>query len=93
MDEHNVRGCPIFNPHDYTLEGGAGLYAGREASMERTIDRIDDDITAMEARLERREQMLLEKFSALEQLVSAMNSQSDYLTQQMDNMPSFGGKD
>ena len=70
-----------------------GLYAGREVSMERTIDRIDDDITAMEARLERREQMLLEKFSALEQLVSTMNSQSDYLTQQMDNMPSFGGKD
>jgi len=22
MDEHNARGCPIFNPHDYTLEGG-----------------------------------------------------------------------
>ncbi len=22
MDAHNTRGCPIFNPHDYTLEGG-----------------------------------------------------------------------
>ncbi|MFP4125370.1 MAG: FAD-binding oxidoreductase [Alphaproteobacteria bacterium] len=22
MAEHNARGCPIFNPHDYTLEGG-----------------------------------------------------------------------
>jgi flagellar capping protein FliD len=37
--------------------------------------------------------MLLQKFAALEQLVSTMNSQSDYLTQQMDNMPSLGGQD
>ncbi|MEO1092749.1 MAG: FAD-binding oxidoreductase [Pseudomonadota bacterium] len=22
MDYHNANGCPIFNPHDYTLEGG-----------------------------------------------------------------------
>ncbi len=22
MDHHNREGCPIFNPHDYTLEGG-----------------------------------------------------------------------
>ncbi|MFW5679879.1 MAG: FAD-binding oxidoreductase [Pseudomonadota bacterium] len=22
MDHHNANGCPIFNPHDYTLEGG-----------------------------------------------------------------------
>ena len=22
IDEHNRSGCPIFNPHDYTLEGG-----------------------------------------------------------------------
>jgi FAD/FMN-containing dehydrogenase len=22
IDEHNAAGCPIFNPHDYTLEGG-----------------------------------------------------------------------
>ena len=22
MNEHNTRGCPVFNPHDHTLEGG-----------------------------------------------------------------------
>ena len=70
-----------------------GLYATRQDNVERTIDRIDDDIVSMEARLEKREQMLLQKFAALEQLVSTMNSQSDYLTQQMDNMPSLGGQD
>lgn len=70
-----------------------GLYATREDNTERVIDRIDNDILKMQDRLEKREQMLREKFSALEQLVSTMNSQSEYLTQQMDKMPSFGGKD
>jgi hypothetical protein len=22
IDRHNAAGCPIFNPHEYTLEGG-----------------------------------------------------------------------
>ena len=70
-----------------------GLYAGRQANIEQTIDRIDDDIMAMEARLDKREQMYLDKFSALEQMVSEMNAQSDYLTKQMDKMPSYGGGD
>ena len=70
-----------------------GLYAGKQEYIERTIDRIDDDIVAMEARLEKREQMFLDKFSALEQMVSQMNSQSEYLTQQMDKLPSYGGGD
>jgi flagellar capping protein FliD len=47
----------------------------------------------MEARIDKREQMYLERFAALEQMISMFNAQSDYLTQQMDNMPSFGGKD
>ena len=70
-----------------------GLYAGRQESLEQTIDRIDEDILTMEARLDKREQMYLDKFAALEQMVSEMNSQSDYLTQQMDKLPSYGGGD
>jgi flagellar hook-associated protein 2 len=70
-----------------------GLLATRQDNIERVIDRIDGDMAIMEERLEKREEMLLVKFSALEQMVSEMNAQSDYLTQQMDKMPSFGGKD
>ncbi|MBA2882665.1 flagellar hook-associated protein 2 [Desulfosalsimonas propionicica] len=70
-----------------------GFYATKQDNIERTIDRIDDDIVKMEDRLERREQMYLDKFTALEQMVAVMNSQSEYLTQQMDKMPSLGGGD
>jgi flagellar hook-associated protein 2 len=70
-----------------------GFYAMRQETTSQTISRIDDDIVAMEARIDKREQMYLERFAALEQMISMFNAQSDYLTQQMDNMPSFGGKD
>ncbi len=70
-----------------------GLYAGRQDNIDRKIDRIDDDIVKMEDRLERREQMYLDKFTALEQMVAEMNSQSKYLTKQMDKLPSYGGGD
>ena len=70
-----------------------GLYATRQENIERVLDRIDSDIVKMEDRLDRREQMLLGKFTALEQMVAEMNSQSEYLTQQMDKMPSLGGGD
>lgn len=70
-----------------------GLYATRQDNAERVIDRIDNDILKMEDRLDKREQMLLKKFTALELLVSEMNSQSEYLTQQMDKLPSYGGGD
>jgi flagellar hook-associated protein 2 len=46
----------------------------------------------MEFRLEKREQMLLKRFSAMENLVSGLNAQSDYLTQQMDILSNMGGK-
>ncbi|MGM0454179.1 MAG: flagellar filament capping protein FliD, partial [Thermodesulfobacteriota bacterium] len=68
-----------------------GLYASRQENIERVMDRIDNDIRATESRLEKREQMLMEKFTALEEMMSTMNSQSEYLTQQMDKMPSYGG--
>lgn len=68
-----------------------GLYANRQENIERSIDRIDNDITQMESRLEKRKQMLVDKFTALEQMVSEMNSQSDYLSKQMEKLPSYGG--
>ncbi len=43
-------------------------------------------------RLEKREQLLNDQFNALEQLISVMNSQSDYIGKQMtalENMWSY----
>jgi len=69
-----------------------GLLATREQSTEAVLKRIDSDIERTETRLERREEFLTRRFSAMEQMVSMFNSQSEYLTQQMDRMPKIGGK-
>jgi flagellar hook-associated protein 2 len=60
-----------------------GLLAGRRENINSNIERIDDRIAQMELRLAKREETLKSQFTAMEQLVSVMNSQSDYLTQQM----------
>jgi flagellar capping protein FliD len=35
--------------------------------------------------------MLRQRFAAMEEMVAMFNSQSEYLTQQMDKMPGYGG--
>ncbi len=71
-------------------DGTTGLLAGRSQSIDANIDNIDDRITQMELRLEKREETLRSQFSAMEILVSTMNAQSDFLTQQMGLISSLG---
>lgn len=74
------------------LSSSTGLYAARQQSTKRITDRIDKDIGQMEFRLEKREQVMLKKFSIMEKLVSGLNAQSNYLSQQMDMLSNMGGK-
>jgi flagellar hook-associated protein 2 len=74
------------------LGSSSGLYATRQQNVQRITDRIDKDIERMEARLEKREQILTKRFSAMENLVSVLNAQSDYIKQQMDMLSNMGGK-
>lgn len=60
-----------------------GFLARRQKSYDSSIHRLDREIARGEARLALREQQLVAKFSALEQLVSSSNSNKEYLTQQM----------
>jgi flagellar hook-associated protein 2 len=63
-----------------------GFLVGRKESIESNVKRIDARIEQMEMRLENREKNLLNKFNALEELVSTLNAQGDYLSQQIDLM-------
>ncbi|MBE0582736.1 MAG: flagellar filament capping protein FliD [Desulfofustis sp.] len=63
-----------------------GLLAGRKKSIETNLARIDKQITLTESRLEKREETLRRQFSAMEQLVSTMNSQSSFLSSQLQSL-------
>jgi len=76
-----------FNNYLETLTNSTnGLLAGRKTSISTNLTRIDDRIAQSELRLVKREETLKAQFLAMEQMVSVMNAQSDYLTQQMSAM-------
>lgn len=65
-------------------DGVDGFFVGRKKSIDSTIKKLDTGIERVEARLEQRQKSLTDQFTAMEKLVSALNSQSSYLSQQMD---------
>lgn len=65
-----------------------GLLPSRKESSDREIRRLDRNISNMEARLDKREETLRAQFSALETLISAMNQDSSFLTQQLSQLSS-----
>ena len=69
-----------------------GLYAGKKQSYDTSVRSLDSSIQRLELRLEQRERTLLAQFTAMEELVSSLNSTSNYLTQQIAQMPKIGDK-
>jgi flagellar hook-associated protein 2 len=69
-----------------------GLLAARKSTTDDSIRRIDNNISIMEARLDKRESTLRAQFDALEKLVSTMNSQSEYLSKQFSSINLTGQK-
>lgn len=62
----------------------SGLYANKKNNYNQAIARLDDNIRQMEPRMAKKESMLRAQFTAMEQLVSGMNAQGSFLSQQMD---------
>lgn len=73
-------------------DGADGIYAGRKKTTDSSIRQIDQRITSLEARMEQKEKTLRAQFTAMEQLVSGLNAQGDYLLQQLANMPTIGSQ-
>ena len=65
-----------------------GLYASRKKSTDSAIKGIERNIDNMQLRLEKREASMRAQFEALETLMSALNSTSSYLTQQISSLNS-----
>lgn len=64
--------------------GTNGMYALQKSSHDSSVKKYDSQIDQMELRLTKREQILRAQFSAMEQLVSSLNAQGDFLTQHID---------
>ncbi|TYP00172.1 flagellar hook-associated protein 2 [Geothermobacter ehrlichii] len=86
----------IATKFETTLESltddSTGFLTSREESINRTIERINANIERIQDRLDKREQRLLDQFNAMETLVSALNAQGDYLTQQMTMLQNMWSK-
>lgn len=68
---------------DYLAEqtnATSGFFATKDKGIDDQISRLEDNITAMETRLEKRRETLEAQFSAMEELISSLNSNGDYLT-------------
>ncbi|MBU4236203.1 MAG: flagellar filament capping protein FliD [Proteobacteria bacterium] len=61
-----------------------GLYASKKKSYDLSVKRFDDQIINMEPRMAKREASLRAQYTTMEALVSGLNAQGDFLTQQMD---------
>ncbi len=60
-----------------------GFLASSKEITTSNIRRIDDQVARMELRMAKREETMRAQFSAMEQLVSLLNAQSSFLSQQM----------
>lgn len=74
-----------FNTTLLQLTGASsGMYAEKQDRYESAVNRIEDQLLRMEPIIDKKEATMRARFSAMELLVSDMNSQSSFLTQQMD---------
>ncbi|MFH1673047.1 MAG: flagellar filament capping protein FliD [Pseudomonadota bacterium] len=61
-----------------------GSVTNKQESIQDTIDRLDDRIDTMETRLDRKMEILLNQFIAMEMAMSTMQSQSNWLAGQLN---------
>ncbi len=73
-----------FNLYLGEKTAGAGnIYEIKKTKYQSAVDRIDTQIARLEPRLQKRETMLRAQFTAMENLVSSLNSQANFLAQQL----------
>lgn len=60
-----------------------GIYASRQTSTSSILKTLNSQIDRLEDRLEQKEKNLRAQFDSLEQLAGLMNSQANYLSQQL----------
>ena len=70
------------------MDSSSGFLATKESSIDSQISRLDVSIENMQTRLEKRQETLEAQFTAMETLISTLNSQADFLTAFFENYSS-----
>jgi len=74
-----------FNSYLVDATSGAdGMYAAKKDRYDNAVKRLDNQIAQKELLIDKIEERIRAQFNAMELLVSSLNNQSAYLTQQMD---------
>lgn len=68
-----------------------GYVSFKETSLQESIDNYDTQITQMEATLARKQEMLINKYTAMEVAMGKIQNQSTWLTSQIDSLSYMGG--
>jgi flagellar hook-associated protein 2 len=61
------------------LSSTSGFLVTKKETIDDAISRLDDSIALMETRLEKRQETLEAQFTAMETLISSLNSMQEYL--------------
>lgn len=69
--------------------GDEGMISGRTEALETRIDRLKDDRSALDLRMEKVKANYLRQFTALDTMVAQMSSVSSFLTQQLARLPDY----
>ena len=70
-----------------------GMLETRTKGLNDHIDRLDDQRIVLDDRMAGLETRLLRKFNALDALVAQLSATSNYLTQQLANLPKISARD
>ncbi|MFO8060591.1 MAG: flagellar filament capping protein FliD, partial [Bacillota bacterium] len=73
------------------LSYGDGVLSRRDSMYDRSMKLIDNRVEAMERRVEMREESLRRQFVLLEQMLSTMQNQGQWLQGQIDSLSSITG--
>lgn len=79
----------VENAAKTLLGSGAGSIDGITNNIDPLIDRLNDRMESLETRLAQRREFLLKKFARLEEALALAQSQSEWLTSQFANLPSY----
>ena len=69
---------------DYITDSVDGYVANKGETLQDTIDRLDKRIERMEERIDQKMERMISQFIAMEEALSVMQSQSDWLSNQIN---------